>query len=225
MDETAPFLANPAALELLAQSGEMGPETVALQRLCPDPMHLFILHPGLLRLRDLAALYAPALESLPATLQDLRARSSRERWNEKRAVFQAKRFAARQDAIIEAESTIMAMYAVDFHLVRLRSLMSRWENLGSHVEEQLARCAAGDRPFTPDLRDACRELREVEARLDEIMPAMGIEQGASRKLTQSRERREDLLEQIGRQLTTLKGADAGRNVLQLVRGGLTEEAG
>lgn len=216
--------ANPAALELLAKSGEMGPETTALQRLCPDPMHLFILHPTLLRVRDLAALYAPDLQGVPQMLIELRARMSRERWNEKRSVFQAKRFAARQDAIIEAESTVMAMLAVDYHIIRLRSLMDRWQSLTSHVEEQLGRCAAGERPFTPDLRDACRELREVEARLDEIMPEMGIESGAARRLTQSRERREDLLEQVGRQLTTLKGADSARTVLELVRGGRAEES-
>lgn len=216
---------NPAALELLAKSGEMGPETVALQRLCPDPMQLFILHPTLLRVRDLAALYAPDLQSVPQMLQELRVRMSTERWNEMRSVFQAKRFSARQDAIIEAEATVMAMYAVDFHIIRLRSLMDRWSNLSSHVEEQLARCATGERPFTPDLRDACRELREVEVRLDEIMPAMGIEAGAARKLTQSRERREDLLEQVGRQLTTLRGADSARVVLEMVKGGRAEEAG
>ena len=197
----------------------MGPETVALQRLCPDPMHLFILHPGLLKLRDLAALYSPNLESIPQMLSELRFRSSSERWSEKRSVFQAKRFSARQDAIIEAEATIMAMMAVDFHLVRLRSLMSRWQNLDSHVDEQLARCAGGERPFTPDLRDACKELRDIEKQLDDIMPKMGIEQGAGKKLTQSRERREDLLDQVGRQLTTLEGADSARGVLQLLRGG------
>lgn len=210
---------NPAALELLEQAGEMGPETVALKRLCPDPMHLFILHPSALRIKDLAALYVDELQNLPQMLQELRARSSTERWSEKRAVFQAKRFAARQDIIIEAEATVMAMFAVDFHIARLRSMMSRWESLCSHVEDQLSRCASGDRSFTPDLRDACRELRDIENKLDDLMPTMGIEQGAARKLTQSRDRREDLIEQVGRQLTTLKGADQARGVLQLLRGG------
>ncbi len=202
----------------------MGPDLMALRNLCPDPMHLFILCPSLLRTRDLVLMYIEDPSETLTFAQEVRARMVRERWNEHRSVFQAKRFAARQDAVVEAEATVMACMAVDYHVMRLRGMMVRWQDLASHVEEQLARCANGERPFTPDMRDACKELREVEARLDEIMPKMGVEERAARQLTQSRERREDLIEAVGRQLTSLRGADASRNVLRLVRGGEDEEA-
>lgn len=212
------------ALALLEAAGEMGPETFELKRLCPDPMQLFVLHPGLLRVAELAAIYASEPGYVPDLIRSIRTRMSVERWSEQRAIFQAKRFSARQDAIVDAEATVMASFAVDFHILRLKAIMSRWEMLTSYVEDELMKCLRGDRTFTTDLRDSCKELRDIEDRLDELFPKMGIEKSAAEKLTKSTERRDDLIQQVERQLTTLRGADQGATVLRLLRGGSEPES-
>lgn len=212
----------PAALTLVDASGPQGPDIKALRDRCPDPMQLFVLSPILLRVRQLAELYAEDVSDVPGTMTVIRRRMAEERWNETRAAHQMGRFEKQRDAIADLEATAIAVMAVDFRLRRVNDAMGRWQNLATHVEEQLMRCASGERPFTPDLRDACRELRELEAALDAVLPHTGANERAANMLTQSRERREDLIAAVGEHLRSIRGADGSRKVLEMIRGGKTD---
>lgn len=208
-----------SAVALVEASGPQGPDIKVLRDRCPDPMQLFVLSPILLRVRQLAEMYADDVSDVPGAMTTIRRRMSEERWNEMRASFQMTRFEKQRDAIADVEATALAVMAVDFRLRRVNDAMGRWQNLATHVEEQLARCASGERPFTPDLRDACRELRELEAALDEVLPHTGANERAANMLTQSRERREDLIIAVGEHLRSIRGADGSRKVLEMIRGG------
>jgi hypothetical protein len=187
----------------------------------PDPRDLFIASPQPISVRDLAAVYLPDDDS-GTYIGDLRKRHRQERWQEARALFQAKRSAGRMDAIIEAEATVWSMLGVDFHMSRARSLWSRWEMLSASVEDGLSKIESGKGMFTSGLRDMSRELREVEGELAAIMPKLGLTEKAQRAWTGRAESRGELVDRIENKLRMVASGDAGRGLFEVIEGGLDQ---
>lgn len=221
----------PAATSVLeeyereAQSGEAAALDLSrLRSVCPDPLHLYVMSPVPARLVDVARMYAseddPA--AIPGLLRSLTRRCAEERWAEQRAVFQARRFQATQDAMVAAEAYVMASMATSFHSGRIRSLWARWESLSAAVENELSEVAGRQRNFGADLRDMCRELDSVEHELVELLPKLRTGEEAQRLISGSRVRREELIDDVASKLPALAasgigGSPAIGNVLSLVR--------
>lgn len=189
----------------------------ALRELCDDPRDMFVFCPQPLRIVDIVKLYANDPSEVPRLMSELRQRSASERWVELRAIHQSKRFAVRQEAIVQAEAFVIASLACDMHVQTLRSRIERWGLLSAYVEDGLARCASAERPFSQDLRDACRALDDLETTILEALPAMGTTEAASRHLTGSRTKRDELIVEVESKLKSMAGADRGGAVLRLVR--------
>lgn len=185
----------------------------------PDPGEAYVCSPVPMAMRELSHLYS---ETVPEPdrhrfITALRKRCREERWVEQRAVFQARRTAARKDAIIEAEAQVWAIIGLEFHQKRMRSLTERWEALDAYVMEQLEKCEVGDRVFGTDLRDACRELESLEDSLTDIMPTMGIPARAQRFWSAKAGTREEMVGRIEEKLLSVVGGSRASNVFELVR--------
>ena len=139
-------------------------------------------------------------------------------------MFQARRTAARKDAILEAEAQVWAVLGLEFHSRRIRSLWERWEALQDYVMTGLERCEAGDAAFTNALRDACRELNDVEDQLNEIMPKLGIPGRAQQMWSDKAGDRNQILGRIQNQLSSVAGADRAAGVFELIHGGADKAA-
>lgn len=190
----------------------------------PDPRDAFICCPNRITLRRLGNLYGHSLEESDQIElhSELRRRCRQERWLEQRAVFQARRAAARRDAIIESEAQVWAVLGLDFHTERIRSMWQRWEDLSEYVDTQLAHCSAGNTPFTPALKDACKELRDIEDKLEELMPKLGVPEAAQRAWTERAGSREAMINEAERKLASVAGGDRGAQVFELLEGGLED---
>jgi hypothetical protein len=209
------------ALEIVSRTASVqGTRLGDIVDLCEDPADAYITWPNRLPLRDLARAYAEVWsrsEVVDEVHSELISRSRDERWPEQRAWFQSKRTAARKSALIEVEVSFWAMLGADFHATRVRDLLGRWENMSSYVNRSLEDIAVGNGAFHAGLRDACRELREVEGQLEVLMPDLGLTGAAQREWTERAESRDAMIAGIEEKLTNLGGGEAASNVVHLVR--------
>ena len=184
-----------------------------------DPAEAFICSPVSLTMRQLVDIYMDAQpEEERHTLPRIyRKRSRDERWMEKRAVYQARRVAAKRDAILNSEAEVWAIIGLEFHSRRIRSLWERWETLDYYTTDLLEKCEEGKMQFTTALRDACRELREIETKLEEIMPTLGIPERAQKKWTAKSGGREETIERITGALASIAGSEKAGQVFEMVR--------
>lgn len=173
----------PSGLQDRLERGEAG-----LQMLVdafPDPGDAYVASPTPLAIRDLYRLYRDSYDEdfLPELYRALQRRRRDERWDERRARFQAQRVRSREDALLEAEAQVWAMLGIDFHARRIRGLIIRYDMLSDHCEAQLERIGDGESgSFTTGMRDALKELREIEHELASIMPQLDFAERARRLL-------------------------------------------
>lgn len=186
-----------------------------------DPGEAFVCSPVGLSIRQLARMYEDSIpeDERHRFVSDLRRRCRNERWHEQRAVFQARRTAARKDALIEAEAQVWAILGLEFHQRRLRGLIERWEALNSYVMDGLERCERGDRAYGTDLRDAARELSSVEESIAEIMPTMGVPSRAQQFWSDKAGTREDIIARIEGKIRSVVGGDRASHVFEVIDGG------
>ena len=208
----------------MAFAEKLDPATVAstggvqaLRDLCNDPRDLFVLSPQPLRVSDVVKMYASDQSETIRLFSELRVRCASERWVEQRAVYQSRRFSAKQESIIQAEAFVIASLACDMHMQLLRSRIERWGFLSEIVEQGLIACVENRRAFTQDLRDASRALDELENIILGMLPELGTTEAASRLLTGSKTKRDELIGEIETKLKSMASADRGGKVLQLVR--------
>lgn len=189
-----------------------------------DPADFFVICPVRVPMSQLVRLYLHQFdeEEIHKAPALLRRRSRDERWVEQRAIFQAKRSSVRRDAILSAEADIMAIMGIEFHSRRLRRLMDRWEVLDEYVMTELERCEAQEGQFGTALRDACRELRDVESELKEFLPMMGIPDKAKQFWTARSGTRDEMIGRIDERLQSIGGGDTAATVFDLIDGGLAE---
>lgn len=190
----------------------------------PDPREAFICSPVALTVKQLAAMYqrrqpAGDPQALFDFMKTLRDRSDDERWIERRALFQAKRASARREALITAEAEVWAIVGLEFHVLRMRGLMRRWEVLSNYVMDALTDCEDGSGQFTAAIRDACKELNELERNLTEIMPNLGLTEKGQEMWTKRSGDRGAIIARIGDKLQTMHGADRAQGVYELLQGG------
>lgn len=208
------------AITNVATAGGNAVEEMA--RVFEDPAEAFICSPVPLSMRQLSRMYLEQWEEderhrVPAIL---RRRSRDERWREQRAMFQAKRTAVRRDAILEAEAQVWAIVGLEFHSQRIRKMWDRWEALDAYVTDSMERLESGDAAFTTSLRDACRELRDIESKLEEIMPQLGIPNRAQQFWTAKTGSRGEILGRIEEKLASVAGGDTAAGVFDIIDGGI-----
>ena len=191
----------------------------------PDPADFYVVCPVKVPMSQLVRLYLHQFdeEDIHRAPAELRRRSRDERWVEQRAIFQAKRSSVRRDAILSAEADVMAIMGVEFHSRRLRRLMERWEVLDEYVMTELERCESEQAQFGTALRDACRELREVETELKEFLPVMGIPDRAKQYWTEKAGTREEMIGRITERVESINGGEKASTVFDLIDGGLARD--
>lgn len=197
-------------------------DLVTLSKRFKDPGDFFVVCPVRVPMSQLVRLYLHQFdeEEVHKAPSLLRRRSRDERWMEQRSVFQAKRSSVRRDAILTAEADIMAIMGIEFHSRRLRRLFDRWEVLDEYVMTELERCEAKEGHFGTALRDACRELREVEAQLQDFLPMMGIPDKAKQFWTARAGTRDEMIGRIDERLQSIGGGDTAAQVFELIDGGM-----
>lgn len=189
-----------------------------------DPRDAFIYSPVKLSMRQLGKMYAdswPEEETKHRMAAILRDRARNERWEEARAIIQAKRTSVRKDAILQAEAEIWAIIGLEFHSRRIRGLWDRWEMLDAYVTTELERCESGEGQFSTALRDACRELQAVEEQLVEIMPQLGIPERAKQFWASRSGSRDELIQRAEQKVLSVAGGAQASQVFELIRGGAT----
>lgn len=184
----------------------------------PDPGEAFVFSPVHLSIKQLSRLYLDTIDEddrhrFPSTL---RRRMRDERWMERRGIFQAARTAARKDAILNAEAQVWAILGLEFHSRRIRGIWERWDALHSYVMEGLEACEEGRRQFDTALRDACRELDQLEDSLQDIMPTLAIPERAQAFWTGKSGDRGALIDRAEGMLRSVKSADKAGQVFELV---------
>lgn len=192
-----------------------------LVKVFADPADAYICSPIPLNYRQLVQMYADHWdeEDRHRAPSELRRRAALERWNEKRTIFQSRRSAIRRDALLEAEAQIWAIVGIEFHATRMRGLMDRWEALSSYVMDSLERCESKEAIFTPAIRDACRELSNIEDKLVEMMPDLAIRERAEQFWTAKAGDRKEIVDRISDRLETLTSAQRGATTFEIISGG------
>lgn len=196
----------------------------SLSQVFIDPRDAFIYSPVKLSMRQLGKMYAdswPEEETKHRMAAILRDRARNERWEEARAIIQAKRTSVRKDAILQAEAEIWAIIGLEFHSRRIRGLWDRWEMLDAYVTTELERCESGEGQFSTALRDACRELQAVEEQLVEIMPQLGIPERAKQFWASRSGSRDELIQRAEQKVLSVAGGAQASQVFELIRGGAT----
>jgi hypothetical protein len=188
-----------------------------------DPADFYVVCPVKVPMSQLVRLYHQTFEDeerhkAPSIM---RKRARIERWVEQRAVFQAKRSSARRDAILNAEADVMAIMGIEFHSRRLRRLMERWEVIDEYVMTELEACESQEAQFGTALRDACRELREIENELKDFLPMMSIPDKAKQFWTAQAGTRDEMIGRIDERLQTIGGGDTAASVFDLIEGGMS----
>lgn len=210
-------------LQTLRQFEEDEADLQKLAKRFKDPADFFVVCPIRVPMSQLVRLYLHHFEEeeIHRAPSMLRKRSRDERWVEQRAIFQAKRSSVRRDAILNAEADIMAIMGIEFHSRRLRRLMDRWEVLDEYVMTELERCEAQEGQFGTALRDACRELRDVESELKDFLPMMGIPDKAKQFWTARAGTRDEMIGRIDERLQSIGGGDTAATVFDLIEGGIS----
>lgn len=203
--------------KVLSEIGKPGCSISDMARHFPDPKDLFIMAPQPIDVRTLAQVYRP---NDMQYVVELRGRAHEERWREARAIAQSERSQARRDAMIETEASVWAMMAADFHMQRVRGLFNRWELLSSLVLDNLQAVETGRRPFDSGLRDACKELRDVESAIEKLMPSLSLTDRASETWNAKRTSRNDMINDIASKLRNVASGEAARQVFAVIEGGL-----
>jgi hypothetical protein len=194
-----------ATLEKIGVDGSALTELVSA---FPDPADAFVTSPVSLSMKDLAVLY---LESQPEDQRAdfprrLRQRSRDERWMERRAVFQARRLSARQEAIIQAEAQVWAIMGIEFMSRRIRGLWERWEALSAYVQDALEACESGE------------ELDELERQLGEVLPGPNIAGRGAEFWAHKIGDRATIINRIAERAAVAAGGDRAGNVFHLIDG-------
>jgi hypothetical protein len=189
-----------------------------LVRVFPDPMDAFVMSPVSLSMRDLSQLY---LESQPDDQRAdfprrLRQRSREERWMERRAIFQARRLSARQEAVIEAEAQVWAIMGIEFMSRRIRGLWERWEALSAYVQDALEACEMREAQFSTAMRDACKELDELERQLAEVLPGPNIAGRGAEFWANKIGDRTTIINRIAERAAVAAGGDRAGTVFHLI---------
>jgi hypothetical protein len=189
----------------------------SLVKVFGDPRDAFVYSPVALSMRQLCAMYMDHVSEeerhrMPAMLRD-RARS--ERWQELRAEFQAKRYAARSEEYLKQEARVWAVLGIEFHATRMRALMERWEALRNYVQDGLDACEAGTGSFTQPMRDAVTALNQIENEIAELLPRMGMTERAGEVFTQRLGERATLVKRITEAAANI-ASDRGARVFDKV---------
>lgn len=188
-----------------------------LVRAFPDPGQAFVCSPVQITIRQLAQAYGEEVpeEERHRFLGNLRQRQRHERWIERRAMYQSARHTAKRDAILDAEAQVWAVLGLEFHQLRIRSMWDRWQMLDDYVTRSLASLEMGEGAFTTNVRDAMKELRDVEASLTEVMPKLGIPDRAMQRWNDRAGSREDLVRSASNALTSIEGDASASNVFNM----------
>ena len=204
--------------EVVRKIAEGGGTFDDLVKAFPDPAEAYVCCPVQLTVRQMARLYAEEAdeEDRHRVLTRIRERMRDERWVEKRAMHQAQRHSAKRDSILEAEAQVWAVLGLEFHSKRIRSLWERWEMLDGHTMDCLERLERGDGAYTTNLRDAMKELRDVEKELAELMPKLGIPERAMQRWNDKSGSRADLIRQAAHALESVEGNDQAGEVFNLL---------
>lgn len=192
-----------------------------------DPRDAFVCSPRPIALGELARIYSVGpsdgqtasgadQDSRLALFDLLRRRCASEGWREQRTVFQTRRVSARRDAILDAEAAVWAMLGLEWHSLRIRGMWDRWEALAATADRLLRDVEAGRRPFSADVRDLCKELRELETEVARVMPQLGLPERAVRVWGAAERTRSDQLEAIEKRLLDVEAGARSDQVLDLV---------
>lgn len=189
-----------------------------------DPMEAFIVSPIPVNIRDLGIAWArtQGRDDFDKACSELRRRAGEERWHEKRSLHQSQRSAAKRDIAIRAEAQVWAVLAADETFSQLRDRINRRSMLAQLVETGLERTLENGGQFNAGLRDAMRELRELEDAIKMALPDVGVGRMAQQVLNKESDSRGAVLQRIKDRFETMEEADAGGNVVQLfeaARGG------
>lgn len=187
-----------------------------------DPKDAFTHSPVHISVRELSIAYGPKSVSEDEKdksdfYRELMRRYKDERWMELRAFVQATRIATRKEAILEAEGAVWAMMTLDFHARRMRSSMARHEMLTVAVQERLELISSGERAFSVDVKDMCRELRDLEKDISEYLPLLGIGDRARTSWENKSGTRAETLQRIESSLNTIASARGVSTVFELVQ--------